>query len=90
MDKKTRKMIKKLLQMGVVPVADDGTVEIRDGFARTKTLDMPTSTATASLIGTDSQSDPLIYQTSSHEIVDPNVIMDSTDEHKDEAEDNRG
>jgi hypothetical protein len=62
MDKKTRKMIEKLIRMGVVPVADDGTVETRGGFARTKTLPMPASTATASLLGVKPQEDPALYQ----------------------------
>ena len=89
-DKKTRKMIKKLLEMGVVPVAEDGSVEMKDGFARTKSLPMPLSTATASLVGTKTKEDPIVYQPSDHEIVDPNMVFDSTDEYKDESEDNRG
>jgi len=89
-DKKTRKMIKRLLEMGVVPVADDGSVEVQDGFARTKSLAMPASTATASLVGVKQKEDPIVYQTSDHEIVDPNMVFDSTDEYKDESEDNRG
>jgi len=51
---------------------------------------MPSSTATASLIGVKQKEDPIIYQTSNHEIVDPNMVFDSTDEYKDESEDNRG
>ena len=48
-DKKTRKMLKKLIAQRVLPVAEGGSVEIRDGFAKVKTLDMPASTATAPL-----------------------------------------
>jgi len=92
MDSKTRKMIKRLLKMGVIPVADDGSVDMRDGFARTKTLPMPATTATASLVGAQTQEDPLIYQPSSSEITDPKLIWtpNSGDENDDvEPEDNR-
>ena len=48
-DKKTRKMIRKLIAKGAFPVAEDGSVEGRDGFVKVKELDMPFSTATTPL-----------------------------------------
>lgn len=62
MDKKTQRMIKKLLKMGVVPVADDGSVDMKGGYARTKNLPMPATTATAALLGIKPQDDPVLYQ----------------------------
>ncbi len=79
-DKKTQRMIKKLLKMGVVPVAEDGSIDTRDGFARTKILSMPASTATAALLGTKIQED--------HKIADPNIILEP-EESSDESEFNR-
>lgn len=78
-DPKTKKMIKKLLKMGVIPVAEDGSVDLKDGFARTKALPMPASTATASLVGTKSEEDPIIYQPSDREIADSNIIWTPSD-----------
>jgi len=87
-DKKTRKMIKRLLEMGVVPVAEDGSVQTEGGFARTKSLLMPASTATAALVGTKVEEDPIVYQTSDHEIVDSQIIWTRSDDQSEE--DNRG
>ena len=58
-DKKTEKMIKKLLKMGVVPVADGGDVSIdKDGrIVQEQKFEMPKSTATASVVGTKSNVD---------------------------------
>lgn len=88
MDRKTRKMIERLIKMGVVPVSEDGTVETREGFARTKQLPMPQSTATAAIVGTRQQDDPLVYKTSETEIADPNLIWTRSNET--ESDDNRG
>ncbi len=63
-DKKTRKMIKRLLDLGVVPVAEDGSIEMQDGFARTKTLPMPATTATTPLIEDKKGTDPVIHKPS--------------------------
>lgn len=62
MDKKQIKMIKRLLEMGIIPVSDEGDVEVQDGFARTKSLPMPATTATASLVGVRSEEDPILYK----------------------------
>ncbi len=62
-DKKTRKYIQNLLQMGVVPIAEDGSVETKDGFAKVKTLPMPRSTATVTALKAKAADDPIIYET---------------------------
>jgi hypothetical protein len=85
MDNKTKRLIKRLLKLGIVPVADDGSVETRGGFARTKTLQMPATTATAQLVGNKEQEDPLIYTASDRPLDDPKLIWTPHDE----SEDNR-
>ncbi len=62
-DKKTRRYIKKFLQMGAIPIAEDGSVEVKEGLARSKTLQMPKSTATATALKTESIDDPMLYET---------------------------
>ena len=87
-DKKTKKMIKRLLDMGVVPVAEDGSVEVQDGFARTKSLTMPVSTATSTLVETKTAEDLSIHHTLSRAGGNTDVTYKST-ENSDESEDNR-
>lgn len=78
-NKKTRKMIRRLLEMGVIPVAEDGSVEIKDGFARTKTLPMPATTATATMVGTKDSDDSILY-TSADSDPDSKLIWTPGDE----------
>ena len=89
-DKKTQRLIRKLLRMGVVPVAEAGSVEVQDGFARTKTLTMPTSTATAALIETKVEEDLSIHPPFDPTSVAPEGVFNSTEEQPDEQENNRG
>jgi len=90
-DKKTLKMLKRLAKLGILPVSEDGSLETRGGFYRDKTLPMPSTTATSSLVGVQKQEDPLIYQTSSHEIIDPKLTMpEVTSTEYEPEDDNRG
>jgi len=75
--------------MGVVPVAEDGSVEIQDGFARTKSLTMPASTATSALVETKTTEDLSIHPSIDPKSVDMGEAYKST-ENSDESEDNRG
>ena len=68
-DRKTRRMIQKLLKMGVLSVSEEGTVEIQDGFERTKELPIPTTTATAQLSSTEGG----VYRPEGPEVSDPNL-----------------
>ncbi len=54
-DPKTRQIMKKLMKLGVVPVSDE---EIRETGMRR--LEIPASTATASLPGTEIKEEPLM------------------------------
>lgn len=60
-DKKTRKMIRRLIELGVVPVREDGGVAFHsDGTPLIKkTVEMPRTTATAGVVQEVSQSNPL-------------------------------
>ena len=53
-DKATRKMIKRLMELGIIPVREDGSLAFHpDGSVLTpQTVTMPQSTATASVLGT--------------------------------------
>lgn len=53
-DKKTRQMIRRLIELGIVPVREDGSMAFHpDGTALTpQTVEMPRSTATASVLET--------------------------------------
>ncbi len=61
-DKKTEKMIKKLLKMGIVPVAESGDVAIdKDGrIIQKQKFEMPKNTATASVVGVKSNEDIMV------------------------------
>ncbi len=87
-DKKTQRMLKKLLKMGVVSVAGDAPVDPRAGFEHTKTLDMPASTATAAIVGTKIKEDPIL-NSSEQGIVEPGVVFQPTGEGSNGSEDNR-
>ena len=56
-DPKTRKLIKKLMKLGVVPVTE---TDLQEGGMRQ--IEVPSSTATASLLGTEVQADGLMYE----------------------------
>ncbi len=88
-DQKTRKMIKRLLNLGVVTVAEDGSRIIQDDFVHTKTLPMPSTTATASVLGEKGTDDPIIYKPSSHEIADSNIIWTTDGGDAEESENQR-
>ena len=53
-DKATRKMIRRLIELGIVPVREDGSLAFHpDGSVLTpQTVEMPRSTATAGVLGT--------------------------------------
>ena len=90
-DPKTLKLLKRMAKLGILPVSEDGTIETAGGFFREKTLPMPSTTATASLVGMKSKEDPLLYLPSSHEIVDTKLIWTPSNEYGQEDEDdNRG
>jgi len=89
-DPKTLKTLKRLAKLGILPLSEEGTIETEDGFFRKKTLPMPSTTATASLVGTKGKEDPLLYQPSSHEIVDPNIVWTPSNDYGQEDEDNTG
>lgn len=61
-DKKTRRLIQKLVRMGIVPVAEDGTAEVqvdkRGNLYKKVILEVPKSTATAGILGTVGQDTP--------------------------------
>ena len=83
-DRKTRKMIKKLLKMGVIPVAEDGSIKTQEGFARTKEFPMPSSTATTVLTEVKAGEDPIIYRPESPEISSPKLIWSPGDDYESE------
>jgi hypothetical protein len=55
-DKATRKMIRRLMELGIVPVREDGSLAFHpDGSTLVpQTVEMPRSTATATMLGTKS------------------------------------
>jgi len=73
-DKKTAKMIRKLMRMGVIPVADEASVKIApDGqILQRQHFEMPKSTATASVVGMKSNEDAVLSN--------PNKLADSEEE----------
>jgi len=49
-DRKTKKLLKRLAKMGVQPVGDDGTIQLKGDFYRQGEMNIPTSTANAGII----------------------------------------
>ena len=92
-DKKTRKMIQKLLNMGTVPVVGkegERSVEVTggEGFAKVKTFPTPSTTALISDVSelkSEQLEDPLIYKTLDKEPKNSNEL-----EIKDGTEDGGG
>lgn len=70
-DKKTLKMIKKLMAMGITPVADGGDLQVtpEGKVLQQQSFEMPKSTATASVVGMKSNEDAAL--TSPNELADP-------------------
>ncbi len=62
-DQKTRKMIKRLLNTGIIPVSADGSMPIKDRFSHIKTLPMPATTATSPLIQIENPEGTLASET---------------------------
>lgn len=60
--KKTRKLIQKLVKAGIVPVAADGTADVKmdaqGNLYRKATIEVPQTTATAGILGTISHTSP--------------------------------
>jgi len=59
-DKKTRRTLKKLMELGIIPVSEDGDISIEGGYAKVKTVPMPASTATATALGQKPVEDRLV------------------------------
>lgn len=59
-DKKTRRTIRKLVELGIIPVSEDGDVDMSGGYAKVKSLPMPSSTATAVDLGEELADDRLV------------------------------
>lgn len=57
-DKNTQRMIKRLMKLGITPVAS-GPEGVPEGYKR---IPMPQSTATAGIVGVREESDPLLQQ----------------------------
>ena len=62
MDRKTRKRIDRLLNMGIAPVSIPPAVKNPEGYEKVKTVPMPASTATATHLGTIAVDDPMIQR----------------------------
>jgi hypothetical protein len=84
-DKKTRRALKRLAGLGIVPVSADGSVtglDVRDGFAKVKTLPMPMSTATSDtgslmLRRSTGEAERLVQPVELPELSDPAVPEDA-------------
>lgn len=65
-DKKTRKMIRKLLDLGVIPVSGDGTPQT---FTKTKELPMPSTTAVPAGVDNKEEEDSPLYKPSDARLI---------------------
>ena len=61
MDKKTRKAINRLINLGINPVNVYSAGSNPEGYKKTKSLPMPASTATATHLGVVEVEDPMVY-----------------------------
>jgi hypothetical protein len=79
-DKKTLKAIRRLLKMGVVtPDADTGDLSMKEGFYKQKTLEVPSSTATAGVI------DPIPDDKKTREVLATSAIFKQDEEERRKA-----
>jgi hypothetical protein len=62
MDRKTRKRINRLINMGITPVSAPLDAENPEGYEKVKTLSMPRSTATATHLGEVPVEDGLVQR----------------------------
>lgn len=84
LDKKTRRFLKRMYQMGISPVVQEEE-GVREGEGAYKRLPMPASTATAKILGTTEMEDPAMYQQ-----VGPFIEQDSAAPEDEDAPDNSG